>query len=233
MEHPLAYTTEATACDNHGSMRTRIIELILLFGVLPAVLLAVRSQGIRVAPLPVLWVAAGACLLLLWRSGRAPVGEIRQPTDTRTRRQARIEVIITVLIGSGLLLLLYPLISSEPMARFPVERPRLWLIVLVVYPMLSVVPQGIVFRRWFVDRYRPLLGDGALLVLTGAACFGWSHVLFGNAVAPLITALGGIFFMRTYLRSGSGWMADLQHAILGDVAFTIGYGQWLYAGAVN
>ena len=180
-----------------------------------------------------LWLAAGACMLLLWRSGRASWQSGRRPIELRTRRQAIIEVVVTVLVGSGLLLLLYPLISVEPMARFPIERPKLWLIVLVVYPLLSVVPQGIIFRRWFVDRYHPLLGSGMLLVLTGAACFGWSHLLFGNVVAPLITALGGVFFMRTYLRGGSGWLADLQHAILGDVAFTIGYGQWLYAGAVT
>ena len=72
-----------------------------------------------------------------------------------------------------------------------------------------------------------------MMILCGAVCFGWSHLLFGNFVAPLVTALGGVLFMRTYLRSGSGWLADLQHAILGDVAFTIGYGQWLYAGPVN
>ena len=48
-----------------------------------------------------------------------------------------------------------------------------------------------------------------------------------------ITAIGGALFMRTHLKSGSGWLADLEHAILGNVAFTIGYGQWLYSGAAG
>jgi hypothetical protein len=39
--------------------------------------------------------------------------------------------------------------------------------------------------------------------------------------------------MRTCLKSGSGWLADLEHAVLGNVAFTIGYGQWLYSGATG
>ncbi|MEC8560714.1 MAG: CPBP family intramembrane glutamate endopeptidase, partial [Planctomycetota bacterium] len=61
----------------------------------------------------------------------------------------------------------------------------------------------------------------------------FSHVIFLNLTAPLLTLVGGAIFMRTYLRSGSGWIADLQHALLGDIAFTIGYGQWLYAGPVG
>ncbi|MEE2681503.1 MAG: CPBP family glutamic-type intramembrane protease [Planctomycetota bacterium] len=214
-------------------MRARITELILLFGVLPVALLVLRSSGIRVSPLPVLWLAAAGCVVLLWRMGRISDPNRESSVNARTRRSVMAEVVITIVIGSALLLLLYPLISDEPMARFPRERPGLWLVVLVVYPMLSVVPQGIIFRRWFVARYRPLLGSGAMMILVGAACFGWSHLLFGNPVAPLITAVGGIFFLRTYLRGGSGWLSDLQHAVLGDVAFTIGYGQWLYAGAVN
>ena len=55
-----------------------------------------------------------------------------------------------------------------------------------------------------------------------------SAQLVGESLAG---AIGGALFLRTYLRSGSGWLADLEHAVLGNVAFTIGYGQWLYSGA--
>ena len=117
------------------------------------------------------------------------------------------------------------------MFEFPRERPIVWMVVLCLYPLLSVIPQGIIFRRWFVSRYSDGLGSGWSMIVIGALCFGVSHVLFGNLVAPVITAIGGALFLRTYLRSGSGWLADLEHAVLGNVAFTIGYGQWLYSGA--
>ena len=197
------------------------------------VLLGLKTSGIRVAPLPILWLATIGCLVLLWRGGKSPPPPVRAEVNPTTRSRARIEVAITVVVGSLLLLLLYGAISNEPMFVFPRRNPRIWLIVLVLYPLLSVVPQGIVFRRWFVWRYRSILGTGTLMVLIGAICFGCSHILFGNVVAPLVTCIGGVLFMRTYLRSGSGWLADLQHALLGDVAFTIGYGQWLYAGPIN
>ena len=198
------------------------------------VLLGLKTSGIRVAPLPILWLATIGCLVLLWRGGKSPPpAAVRAEVNSTTRSRARIEVAITVVVGSLLLLLLYGAISNEPMFVFPRRNPRIWLIVLVLYPLLSVVPQGIVFRRWFVWRYRSILGTGTLMVLIGAICFGCSHILFGNAVAPLVTCIGGVLFLRTYLQSGSGWLADLQHALLGDVAFTIGYGQWLYAGPIN
>ena len=140
---------------------------------------------------------------------------------------------MSIAVCSLLLLALYPLISDEQMFRFPRERPLVWVVILVLYPLLSVVPQGIVFRRWFLVRYGSRLGNGWKMILVAAVCFGFSHVLFGNVVAPLVTFVGGLLFMRTFLRTGSGWLADLQHAVLGDVAFTIGYGQWLYSGSAT
>jgi hypothetical protein len=213
-------------------MRSRPVELILLFALLPLSLLALRSSGIRVLPLPVLWLASGFCLYLLWQ-GKVRLGQMTGPAqdDRPSRQGVLIELLISIAICSLLLLALYPLISNEQMFRFPRERPLVWVIVLVLYPLLSVVPQGIVFRRWFLARYHSFLGNGWLMILVGAVCFGFSHILFGNFVAPLVTFVGGLLFMRTFLRTGSGWLADLQHAVLGDVAFTIGYGQWLYSGS--
>ena len=214
-------------------MRLRLFELFLLFAVLPMILFGLKASGIRVAPLPILWLAMICCLVLLWRSGKSSPPKARDRESTKIRSRALIEVVITVVVGSLLLVLLYGAISKEPMFVFPRRNPMVWVIVVLLYPVLSVVPQGIVFRRWFVWRYRSILGTGTLMILVGAICFGCSHILFGNVVAPLVTCIGGVLFMRTYLRSGSGWLADLQHALLGDVAFTIGYGQWLYAGPIN
>jgi hypothetical protein len=215
-------------------MRSRPAELILLFALLPLSLLALRSSGIRVLPLPVLWLASGLCLYLLWQR-KERLGQVAARTkgDYPDRQGVLGELVMSIAVCTLLLLVLYPLISNEQMFRFPRERPLVWVIVLVLYPLLSVVPQGIVFRRWFLARYHSCLGNGWLMILVGAVCFGFSHILFGNFVAPLVTFVGGLLFMRTFLRTGSGWLADLQHAVLGDVAFTIGYGQWLYSGSAT
>ena len=216
-------------------MRVKSLELIILFGALPCALLIMRSNGIRVPPLPLLWIGAVACLILMRRHGRRGAGVSTEAEEhrTNTTRADLIEALLLVSLCSVLLLALYPFITTSPMFEFPRERPIIWLVVLCLYPILSVVPQGLIFRRWFALRYTSLLGSGGTMIVIGALCFGCSHVLFGNVVAPVITAIGGALFMRTYLKSGSGWLADLEHAILGNVAFTIGYGQWLYSGAAG
>ena len=216
-------------------MRAKSLELIILFGVLPLVLLIMRSNGIRIPPLPLLWIGAVACVILMRRHGKRGVGVATEDEERRTKagRADLIEALLLVSLCSVLLLALYPLITTSPMFEFPRERPIVWLVVLCLYPILSVVPQGIIFRRWFNLRYTALLGSGGTMIAIGALCFGFSHMLFGNVVAPVITAIGGALFMRTYLKSGSGWLADLEHAVLGNVAFTIGYGQWLYSGATG
>lgn len=216
-------------------MRSQLLELIILFGVIPIVLLIMRVSGIRIPPLPVLWIAAVACLILMKRAkkGSTDAGMVNADRRIKPSRSNMIELILVIVICSGLLLILYPLITTSPMFQFPRERPLLWVVVLCLYPILSVIPQGIVFRRWFVLRYTSFLGVSGMMIIIGALCFGFSHILFGNVVAPGITAIGGALFMRTYLKSGSAWLADLEHAVLGNVAFTIGYGQWLYSGATG
>ena len=214
-------------------MRSKTLELIAIFGVVPVILLVVRWNGIRIAPLPLLWIAAIVCMCLL--KGRKKREGVSASTDVVGRgestRSNLLETVIVMIVCSVLLLILYPLITTNPMFEFPRERPIVWMVVLCLYPLLSVIPQGIIFRRWFVSRYSDGLGTGWSMIIIGALCFGFSHVLFGNPVAPVITAIGGVLFLRTFLRSGSGWLADLEHAVLGNVAFTIGYGQWLYSGA--
>ena len=214
-------------------MRSKTLELIAIFGVVPVILLVVRWNGIRIAPLPLLWIAAIVCMCLL--KGRKKREGVSASTDVVGRgestRSNLLETVIVMIVCSVLLLILYPLITTNPMFEFPRERPIVWMVVLCLYPLLSVIPQGIIFRRWFVSRYVDGLGSGWSMIIIGALCFGFSHVLFGNPVAPVITAIGGALFLRTFLRSGSGWLADLEHAVLGNVAFTIGYGQWLYSGA--
>ena len=87
-------------------MRLRLFELFLLFAVLPMILFGLKASGIRVAPLPILWLAMICCLVLLWRSGKSSPPKARDRENVTTRSRALIEVVITVVVGSLLLVLL-------------------------------------------------------------------------------------------------------------------------------
>jgi len=43
--------------------------------------------------------------------------------------------------------------------NFPRSNPRLWGLLMILYPILSVYPQGIIYRAFVFDRYRDLFGS--------------------------------------------------------------------------
>lgn len=98
--------------------------------------------------------------------------------------------------------------------------------VLLFYPLLSVIPQAIVYRVYFFHRFRDLFVDERLLVVLNAFLFGLLHTLYGNWLAVVLTFFGGFVFAWTYLRSGSLAITVIEHSLYGDWLFLVGIGQF-------
>ena len=206
----------------------RVFELIALFYGIPIAIALIRASGMRLSPLPVLWVAAILCAVLLWRS-RKPNPSSQNSFDAL--KAGLPGVLLRVSVCSLALFAIAIVFIPESLFAFPRRAPVVWVIIMIAYPLLSVVPQGIVFRQWFFQRYQDLLGNGSWMLLVGAVTFGFAHIAFGNWVAPVLTTIGGLIFMRTFMKSRSATLANIEHALFGDIVFTLGYGEWLYAGA--
>lgn len=106
------------------------------------------------------------------------------------------------------------------------ENPRLWLLILGVYCCFSVYPQTIVYRGFFMERYRPLLRSDGMLVLANAIAFSWAHTLIANPLVYSFTFIGGILFSITYLRTRSLLAVAIEHALYGFWLFTVGLGMY-------
>lgn len=115
----------------------------------------------------------------------------------------------------------------------PLERTQLWLIVMVLYPILSVFPQEVIFRAFFHARYSPLFHTQRMMLSASAMAFGFAHVLFQNWVAILLCTAGGLIFGMTYERTRSLALVWIEHAIYGCFIFTIGLGYYFYHGSVE
>lgn len=117
---------------------------------------------------------------------------------------------------------------------FPYERPKLWLIVMILYPLLSVVPQELIFRKYFFKRYA-FMGGGRLryLRLVNAGLFSYAHLVFGNWPALILTLIGGWLFAETYQKSRNIWLVSLEHILWGNLIFTIGLGDFFVGGTVR
>ena len=102
--------------------------------------------------------------------------------------------------------------------------------VVLFYPLLSVIPQEIIFRSFFFRRYEQLFNTPNKIILFSGLAFGWVHILLLNWVAVIFSAVGGIIFASTYNRTKSLALTCLEHALYGCFIFTIGLGFYFYHG---
>ncbi|HEX8266138.1 MAG TPA: CPBP family intramembrane glutamic endopeptidase [Pyrinomonadaceae bacterium] len=116
--------------------------------------------------------------------------------------------------------------------NFPIERPVVWASVMILYPLLSVYPQELIYRAFFFERYRKLFPSSWATVLSSAIVFGLVHIIFQNPIAVILTLVGGVFFAETYARTRSLRLVWLEHALYGCLIFTIGLGEFFYHASV-
>lgn len=117
--------------------------------------------------------------------------------------------------------------------RLPRQAPELWLMIMLLYPILSALPQEVVFRVLFFRRYGALFPDARVTMLLNGVAFALAHLLFWNPVTLSMSFVGGILFARGYLGRGGFAAAVVMHAICGLIVFTSGLGVYFYHGAIR
>lgn len=188
-------------------------EFLLLFGLGPLLILLLRKPGILFL---MLWAGGLAC----WAASRsAPRG------DTQGIRRMLMRF---ALCGSILTFATWAL-APALFLSLPLQRPLFWALIMVLYPLLSVWPQEIIFRRFLFHRYGGLFGGQ--ITTASAITFGYAHIIFLNPVAVLLTLAGGVMFARSYAQTRSLKLTGLEHALYGCLVFTIGLGRYFYTGA--
>jgi membrane protease YdiL (CAAX protease family) len=200
-------------------------ELVGIFVGLP---LAYFLGAIHIHPVAAAVLLAAASLLLL-RTDRSFDRRLLWNAAGLKRELPRILALFAV--GAVSIAGAVAFFSPQRLFALPRQHPGMWLLVLTVYPLLSIFPQEILYRAYFCHRYRPLLGAGGGMVAASAVAFGSMHILFGNWIAVGLTALGGALFSRRYLASRSLLAASVEHALYGQWVFTIGLGEFFYHGS--
>jgi membrane protease YdiL (CAAX protease family) len=203
----------------------RTVECIFLFVLAPV--------GVALIPghlhlLPLLWILTGLCLVLLLREPHFDRRDFFRTASFRHWLEPMLLrfVPLAALITAGVLLF-----RRDMLFGFVRSRPVVWAIVMVLYPVLSVYPQGIIYRGFFMRRYEALFGSSRLMLLASAAAFSFMHIVLLNPVAIALTFVGGLLFNRTYVRSRSLLVSAIEHSLYGCFLFTIGLGRYFYGGA--
>lgn len=109
---------------------------------------------------------------------------------------------------------------------YPLKDFDSYVLTLIVYPLMSVIPQEIIYRVYFFHRYRKLVPEQYLLMLSNAIIFGLTHLIYGNWVAPIATFLISWIFIFNYLKTKSLLNVSFEHYVYGLVMFTVGFGYY-------
>ncbi len=131
-------------------------------------------------------------------------------------------------IGVAIITTIYVLfMDANKLFCVPLNKPKVWVIILLVYTFLSVWPQEIIYRTFFYARYERLFQNRKLLIFINAIIFSLAHLFFRNTLVIILTFIGGLLFGITYLKTKSTLLVSIEHAIYGNWLFTVGMGQML------
>jgi hypothetical protein len=218
----------------HGRMIERIrskqwlyTELLVLTIGMPALLYWLLPPRMI---LPLIWGASFYCLWIYWKIEQIPF-RIHWGVDALTLENM-LPLIKRFLISASALTVLTLIFTPHLAFSFVLNNFPVWVVVMVAYPLLSVVPQEIIFRVFFFSRYSAIFTRNRAMIIASGITFGLAHLVFHNWVAPVLCAIGGLMFAQTYDRSRSLLLVSIEHAIYGNFLFTVGLGHYFYHGSV-
>jgi hypothetical protein len=199
-------------------------ELAIAFGGLPLLIYSFRERGIMFA---LLWLGA----LLGFSALKQHNPDFRYRVEWNAAgAKAGLRSVWHRFCMLAILLFTFTVVHDfNRLFSFPLERPSMWLLVMLLYPLLSVWPQEMVYRSFFLTRYAPILG--ARIVPASALAFGYAHIVFNNWIAIVFCIAGGWLFATTYQRHRSLALVCIEHALYGCLIFTLGLGWYFYGAA--
>ena len=201
-----------------------ITEFLVLFVAMP---LAYRFAPGPVPALPVLWVVALYCY---WQLRGDETFDRSRLWNPRPFAAQFVSIISLFLTGALLLYLGVRLFMPELLFNLVRAKPRVWATLMVFYPILSVYPQGIIYRSFLMHRYASLLSSEWTLIFASATAFSFMHIVYQNPIAVTLTFIGGLIFAWRYSVTKSLLTSSVEHALYGCWLFTVGLGDFFYHG---
>lgn len=124
------------------------------------------------------------------------------------------------------------LFSPTMMLDLPRNQTLAWLGILAFYPLLSALPQEVVFRPLFFARYGRLFPSIEAALILNAFVFSLAHLMYWHWIVMAMTLAGGLFFGWAYGVKRNFPLALVMHAVAGQIIFTSGLGYLFYSGGV-
>ena len=196
----------------------KLIEIVFLFVGTPIILWLELPKWLKGS---YFFICVGYVIWLMVRKGKLHIVEKKlvHPLKTLTNFGTRF---CAIAVSSFLFLYVY---DSDSLFNVISTKPMLWLGFSFIYVVLSVIPQELIYRYFFLKRYRTLFKNKWVMVLVNASLFSLAHIWFNSWIVIAFTFVGGILFLQTYRKTHSLWLVILEHSIYGIWLYTVGYGE--------
>jgi membrane protease YdiL (CAAX protease family) len=202
------------------------IEFTVLFFGVPW---AMTRRWLPRQPILILVLASAACISYLLSDRRFDRGLLWNSAALTAHSRA---IALIIVILAPLLCVAAMVLARGELFALVRQRPLLWIAIMVLYPIVSVYPQELIYRAFLFQRYAPLFASPAMMVAASAVAFSFAHVLFRPPWVAMSTCLvGGVIFAAHYDASRSLAVVCVEHAVFGQLIFTVGLGRFFYHAA--
>ncbi|MGD8426635.1 MAG: CPBP family intramembrane metalloprotease [Balneolaceae bacterium] len=203
------------------NIRRLVTETLLMYIALP---LMCYLDWLPIPKILALLLVTAYCGYRLWQdpaNARVLLGrpKERQISKSILLRSLAVTVILIALIG---------IIQPTQFFSLIKQRPVLWIVVMVLYPILSALPQEFIYRTYFFHQYAELISLKYGTVIVSALAFSFMHIVYDNWWAVILSFGAGLMLGITYERTESLFWVTVEHAIYGWLIFTLGMGNFFY-----
>jgi membrane protease YdiL (CAAX protease family) len=171
-----------------------------------------------------LLLVAAYCGYQLWKDASLSRGLLRSSQANTISRSLFIRV---PSVAVSLIALTW-IFQPDRFLAFPFEQPLSWMVVMVLYPVLSALPQELIYRTYFFHRYDSLIPFRNGPVVLSALAFSFLHIVYNNWWAVGLSLIAGLLFGITYRRTQSLFWVTIEHVLYGWMIFTLGFRTFFY-----
>lgn len=205
----------------------RALEMALVFLATPfAVDLAVHDHGVPVfiALVPVL-----AIIVLCLAIDRT--FSLRRELSRGFSFRQLVSILLVFAVGAGVVATYVAQYHPQLFLEFPRNRPQTYQRIIMLYPLMSVITQELIYRTFFFHRYGVLFGRAWwLAIIVNGVLFGIGHIVIGTPLAIYGTIATGMLFAWRYVATRSLWAVVIEHTLWGWMVFTVGLGRYFFTG---
>lgn len=207
----------------------RFAEFLALSVGIPLTYVLATRLGWHISPIVLLLLVAAGCAAALLLD---PTFDRRRLWNTQDLLRRLLATLPLLALGAVVMAGYIFYFEREQLFWLLRDRPGVWAALMIGYPLASVYPQELIYRAFLFHRYRGLFGRGWPMILVSALAFGYMHIAFANIPAVVMTLVGGIIFARRYDRTHSLLVTSIEHALFGQLIFTIGLAHYLLNGTL-